>query len=274
MPHRFALPPLGLAILTLSLACGGDSDDDGNASADSTGTDPGSSSGGADNLTDPMTSVESSGAPTSVDSSGTNPGDTTDATVDSSSDGGSSDESGPMPVACQVWEITYDLTGSEFEISNTPAGAGNQVNVVAEPYDDDEHIGPGNIVLRFHDVDGAPGGDAFVSSYDMDLNFVVGGAVTVTTDLLVTGGPSECGLTTGTVAAATVAWAPAAMADIHTMGTILCMGGLCGLGGLPDGKPMPVDEVAEQELNPFVFSAELDSFTMAEVVISMDDQAT
>ena len=175
---------------------------------------------------------------------------------------------------CQVWEITYDLTGSEFEISGTPLGAGDQVNVVEEPYDDNKNIGPGSMVLHFQDVAGEPGGQAFINAYAMDINFVVTGPTTVTTDLVATAGPTDCGLTSGPLDNGTVNWAPAEMADVHTMGTILCMGGLCGLGGLPNGMAVPVDDTVAQPTNPFSFGNNLDSFTMNQVVIQMTNQST
>ncbi|MFV8753840.1 hypothetical protein ACNOYE_25120 [Nannocystaceae bacterium ST9] len=267
MLHRLPISLVGLSLSCCVglLGCGGGSDD-GNDEVDTTAGDTtagesGDSTGESTGDGDTTDTTETTDSPTTDTTETTDTTDTTDTT-----------ETGMGN--CQVWEITYDLTDSEFEISDTPFGAGDQVNVVAEPYDDDDHIGPGTMVLRFQDVGGEPGGQAFVSAYDMDINFVVSGATTVTTDLSATAGPSDCGLATGPLANDSVAWAPAEIADVHTMGTILCEGNLCMLGGLPNGMPVPVDDTAAQATNPFDFNADLTTFSMDQVVIAMDDQST
>jgi hypothetical protein len=274
MLNRPAYSGVALALACMSLACSGDDGDDGNAS-DTTGSASESSTGDASNTLGSMTTAETTVAMTTADTTGVTIADTTDATADTSE--GTSDGSTGEPETggnCQVWEIVYDLTDSEFEISDTPFGAGNQVNVVAQPYEDNDHIGPGTIVLRFQDVGGEPGGQAFISTYDVDIDFVITGPTTVTTELVVTAGPSDCGLTTGTLAGTTVAWDPAAMSEVHSVGSILCEGGLCGAGGLPNGDPVPVDDTDDQPVNPFVLAADLSSFTMEQIVIAMDDQST
>ncbi|MBW2734055.1 MAG: hypothetical protein JRH20_16835 [Deltaproteobacteria bacterium] len=175
---------------------------------------------------------------------------------------------------CSVWEITYDLAGSEFEIKNTPMGAGDQLNTVATPYDADDHVGPGTITLRFQDLNNAPGGLAAITEYAMGINFIIGGVSKVTTEMDMTAGPSACGVTTGTLNGATVAWSPAALVDTHAVGSILCEGVACVLGGMPDGQPTAVDEVADQALGDFVFAEGLGSFTMAATVVSQDNLST
>ena len=198
-----------------------------------------------------------------------------DSSSTGDSAGSSSDStSGTSTNACQVWEITYDLAGSEFEISGTPFGAGDQVNVLQEPYDADGNIGPGTFVLRFEDVDGAPGGLATMVSYEMVLNFVVGGLVTVTTDIEGQAGPEECGITQGQLNAGTVAWAPPQIVDYVTAGTVLCEGSLCTMGNLPNGKPVEMGGTADQPITDFVFEDDLSGFTMAELVVTMNDTST
>jgi hypothetical protein len=177
--------------------------------------------------------------------------------------------------SCSVWEIVYDLGGSEFEISDTPFGAGDQVNTVAEPYDADDHVGPGTMVLRFTDVGGDPGDRAWLISYTMAIHFVVdSGFTAVETDLDSSAGPNACGITTGSVNGTTVAWTPPTMAGRHSVGQMLCTGSFCSFAGLPDGTPVPVDETTDQPLSDFVFSADLSSFTMAQTVIEQDPNAT
>jgi hypothetical protein len=255
--------PLTL-LLALPLACFKPGDD-----GDEIGSDTDTDSGTTDEESTDSGSTDSTTDDTSeaTDSSETDPSDTTDTTEDTTD---TTDGS-----ACQVWEITYDLTNSEFEISGTPLGQGDQVNVVQEPYDDDENIGPGNLVMRFHDVGGAPGGQAFITSYAMDIHFVVDGNATITTDLVTDAGPDECGVAFGMLEAGTVPWDPATIAGMHTVGTILCEGLFgCNLGGLPDGMPVLVDDTTDQPINPFQFSADLTSFSMAPIVIANDDQST
>jgi len=173
-----------------------------------------------------------------------------------------------------VWAITYDLTGSEFELSGTPLGAGDQVNTVMEPYDQDDHIGPGEFLLYFEDVDGAPGGLSTMVSYTMVVNFVVDGATTVTTDISGQAGPEECGVTQGLLNGNTIAWAPPQIVDYTTMGTVLCEGALCGAGGLPNGDPVSMDGTSNQPLNNFEFADDVSGFTMATIVTDMDATST
>ncbi len=266
MLHRLPISLVGLSFTWVVLVGCGGSSDEGNDEVDTTGDTAGDTTGTTGDTT-------GDGDTTTSDTTGDTTGDTTsDTTSDTTGDTTDTTETGMGQ--CQVWAITYELTDSEFEISGTPLGAGDQVNIVTEPYADDDHIGPGTFVLHFQDVAGEPGGQAFIHSYDMDINFVISGVTTVTTDLVATAGPAECGLTSGPLSGTTVDWAPAEIADVHTMGTILCMGNLCGLGGLPNGMAVPVDDTAPQPTNPFDFSADLTTFSMDQIVIQMDDQST
>lgn len=249
-------------VLGVSLVCAGSfacGDDPGPASVDDeTGDDSGDGDTGGD------------------DTGGLDAGDGDSGDGDSGDgDSGDGDSTGGgEPGDCQVWEITYDLTDSEFEIADTQLGAGDQVNVVAEPHDEDEHVGPGKFVLRFQDVGGQPGGQALMHTYEMSLHFVVGGTVTVATDLETQAGPVDCGITSGSLAGTTVAWTPSAIVDLHRQGQILCSGSLCGLGGLPDGRPQVIDETEDQPISDFEFSDDLSGFTMAQTVIQQDNSST
>lgn len=262
--------PISLVCLSISclsvLGCGGSDDGDDEVAGDTTSdTTEGDTTTGDTTTGDTTDATDDTTTDTTTDTTG----DTTDATDDTTE---TTETTGNGD--CMVWEITYDLTDSEFEISGTPFGAGDQVNVVQEPYDADDNVGPGNIVVRFQDVGGNPGGTAFIESYDMDINFVVSGPTMVTTDLVASAAPQECGLTSGTLNGTSVGWIPPAIADVHTMGTILCEGGLCGLGGLPDGMPVAVDNTEDQAVSPFEFNADFTTFSMDQTVIAMDDQST
>ncbi len=263
---------IAVSLLGSVIGCG----DDGGSGDTDGGTD--ASSTGAGVTTDPQGTSSSSTDPTTPASSSTTDPSTTAA--DSSTGGdpseGSSEDTGETSTgACQVWEITYDLAGSEFEISGTAGGgAGDQVNVLQEPYDAGGNIGPGSFVLRFEDVDGTPGGLATMHTYDMVLNFVVGGAVTVTTDIQGQAGPEECGITQGLLNAGTVAWAPPLISDYVTVGEVLCEGVLCSLGGLPNGDPVDMGGTTDQPITDFVFEDDLSGFTMVELVVAMDNDST
>jgi hypothetical protein len=270
---------LPISVLGLSLACfglvacgGGGSDEGGNEEVDTTtgdSTGESTSESGTDTgTTDPTTDTGTTD-PTTEET--TDP--TTEETTDPTTDTGTGTET--TGGACQVWQITYDLSDSEFEISGTPLGAGDQVNVVVEDDQADDEIGPGTMVLYFEDMGGNPGGMAWIASYDMDSNFVVSSAgATVTTDLVISGEPAGCALAEGTLENGEVAWSNDEMADTHTMGTILCMGNFCMLGGLPNGMAVPVDEVGPQAISPFQFENDLSAFTMDQTVIQMDANST
>lgn len=276
-PQMQSLPlrlSLAMSLAACAIGCG---DDGGTADTDA---DTDASSTGAGVTTDAPSSASSTTDTTTPGSSSTTDDPSTTAADSSSSSGepseSSSEDTGETSTgACQVWEITYDLAGSEFEISGTAGGgAGDQVNVLQEPYDAGGNIGPGTFVLRFEDVDGTPGGLATMHTYEMVLNFVVGGAVTVTTDIEGQAGPEECGITQGLVDAGTVAWAPPLISDYVTTGTVLCEGLLCSLGGLPNGDPVDMGGTTDQPITDFVFEDDFSGFSMVELVVAMDDTST
>lgn len=254
------------SIFLLGTACGDDSSSEDTAANDSSGTTTSPATG--------TTSSPQTGDGSDTDETDSTPDTTTTGQDTDSADSTSSDSTGPAG-ECMVWEITYDLEGSEFEVSDTPLGAGDQVNVVTMPYDADDHVGPGSFVLRFQDVDGAPGGLAAMVSYDMEIQFAVdSGATLVETDLTTAAGPDECGVTTGMVEGTTVAWMPSAIVGRTSMGQILCTGAFCGVGGLPNGRPVPVDEVGDQPVSDFDFSEDFSTFTMLQTIIAQDDNST
>jgi hypothetical protein len=263
---------LGVSIAAAGLmACG----DDGNAeSSNETGDGDGDGTTG-DGDGDPT--GDGDGDPTGDgdgDPTGDGDGDPT-GDGDGDGDGDPTGDGDGDPGDCMAWEITYELTNSEFEISGTLGGLGDQVNVVEEPYDGDETVGPGSFVLHFQDVDGAPGGQAFMNAYEMSMHFkVVSIGATVETDLEGDAGPVDCGITSGSLEGTTVAWSPSAIVDHHSVGQILCTGFGCGPAMLPDGEPVPMDETSDQPISDFVFNNDLAGFTMDATVIQMDANST
>ncbi|MBV1861102.1 MAG: hypothetical protein KUG77_21980 [Nannocystaceae bacterium] len=269
--------PLRLSLaMVLAPVAGGCGEDGGVIGGD---TETNSTGAGTGVTMEMSGSSSSSSDPTTPTSTSTT--DPSTSAADSSTTGGapSEESSGGVTAesssgACQVWEVTYDLVGSEFEISGTPAGAGDQVNVLQEPYDAGGNIGPGSFVLRFEDIEGVPGGLATMVTYEMALHFVVGGTVTVTTDIQGQAGPEECGITQGLLNDGTVAWAPPQIVEYVTTGEVLCEGLLCSLGGLPNGTPVDMGTTTDQPLTDFVFADDLGAFTMAELVVDMDGNST
>lgn len=166
------------------------------------------------------------------------------------------------PQACESWLIEYDLSGSEFEIRNTPFGAGDAVNAV----------GPGRLQLRFPGQEGGPElGEVVLVRYELAMEFEVAG---VATDVDVTAGPEDCGVAMGTRTSSVVEWSTP-IADYRSMGTVTCNATefLCAAAGLPVGEPVARDSTHVQPLMPFVFGGadDFSSFTMAEVEVPNDD---
>lgn len=247
----------GLTLISLgALGCTDDSgSDEGNDEVGETATTD-------DTTTDTGDTTETSDTGTTEES--------TDGTTDTTDDTTEDESTETGPPACDVWEITYDLDGSLFRVESTI----NFEKPVEAPYDGDDTVGPGTVVVRFQDVDGAPGGTAALVSYEMSMHFLSGIPVIadVQTDLENSAGPDGCGLSTGPLGGTTVVWDPSAIVGHHSVGQIVCNGGGCGAGGLPNGDPVPVDEVSDQPVNPFVFSEDLSSFTMAEILISSTER--
>lgn len=174
-------------------------------------------------------------------------------------------DAGPQP--CEAWQVEYALTGSEFEIRNTPFGAGDAVNVV----------GPGTLVLLFpgDEASGPTAGEVRMLQYTLAMEFEVplGTAGNVATDVDITAGPEACGVAVGTRTSSVVAWSTP-LTGYHSMGTVTCNASefLCGAANLPVGQPVVQDTNTDQALMPFLFAGDADfsSFTMAEVEVPND----
>jgi len=163
---------------------------------------------------------------------------------------------------CETWIVDYDLTGSKFDIRNTPFGLGDATN----------DIGPGTLQLRFTDIGGDIGaGSASLLSYQMAMKFEV---MSVVSDLIAESGPDECGIAKGMFATETLTWS-SPLAGYRVHGTITCQASeqLCTLANLPHNTAKPVDDTSDQALNSFVVtsSAGTSSFTMDFVQVPNDD---
>ena len=112
----------------------------------------------------------------------------------------------------------------------------------------------------------------------MTQNFVTGamGLAEVTTDLMNTAGPAECGVARGQLEGNTLTWSPAEMVDHCQNGMVSCQGNFCGMQGSPP-QNMPFvynDDCGPYSLNAFMMNNGVDGFTMPEVVVSMGNGQT
>src|SRR5450631_1239506 len=76
----------------------------------------------------------------------------------------------PLPPAayaddppCNAWEVEYTLSPVQVRLSDTAMGAGDGVH----------SIGPGKVVLHFDHVNGQPGGNVKLMTYEMTDQFTV-----------------------------------------------------------------------------------------------------
>lgn len=177
---------------------------------------------------------------------------------------------------CTSWLATYDLTGSVFFID----AVFDFSVVLQEPYGDALNMGPGHVVVRFPDDNGAPGeGPVSITEYALTQNMVTGvaGFASVTTELENWSGPDECGVALGDLAAGSAGWSAPGLAPYCQDGQISCTGFLCGTSGAPpEGVPQIIDNVCTSlSLNDFDFTGALDAFTSPAITVSSDaDQTT
>lgn len=171
-------------------------------------------------------------------------------------------------------DVTYDLTGTTFEIRNTPLnGAGDQINTLEMPYTANDKYGPGEMIIRFAaDGSGDPiAGSAHIVKYEVDTNFTVSAGATVETDLLVRALPEGCSAAIGTFDGSKVAWNNPGFTNYTSTGTVLCTGALCAFANLPNGMPVAINESGPQALNDFTFTNGVGAFTSPEVQVPNDD---
>lgn len=160
---------------------------------------------------------------------------------------------------CDAFMIEYDLAGSQFEIRNTPLGAGDATN----------DIGPGRLRVRYPAVSGAKAnGPVALIEYTNVMQFTVN---QVETDMIASAGPDTCGISTGDFNNGIIEWSGPIL-NYQSKGEVTCHAGelVCGLANLPNGEPVDRDTETDQDLNPFVF-LEDGSFTMEWVEIPNDD---
>lgn len=164
---------------------------------------------------------------------------------------------------CDAWDVQYTLA-AKLQLTDTPMGAGNGIYPV----------GPGSVVLRYENVDGAPGGVVQLRAYAMREFFRIDSSALfwkthVVTDTRTTASPDACGvIATGKLDGTTLHWVSTA-AGYRTDGTLDCDGSLCGSFGAPPGGKselhIPPHAVT---LGPFKFAPDMKTFSMPSTLVS------
>jgi hypothetical protein len=175
-------------------------------------------------------------------------------------------EAQPSSQSCTAWDVDYVLA-AKLQLTDTPLGQGDG------SYD----IGPGSVKLRFDDRDGSPGGAVRMLSYNMKEFFVIKSkalfwTTTVTTDTQTRATPASCGYAAeGALADSKIKWSTK-VNGYRTDGTLTCEGSLCGkFGAPPPGKSELHIGPNQVAFNPFVFTPDMKTLTMARTWVSKTD---
>jgi|SoiMethySBSTD1v2_1073268.scaffolds.fasta_scaffold05057_10 hypothetical protein len=167
------------------------------------------------------------------------------------------DDAGDAGSACEVWDVGY-LLGAKLRLSDTPHGAGDGVY----------EIGPGEVTLRFDNVNGAPGGNVQMRSYHMRDHFTIkstalflSAKVITRTDTRAT--PNRCGSAAeGELQGGALNW-ESKVRGYKTAGTLTCEGSLCGkFGAPPTGMTQLNIGPNDVAFNAFKFNPDRTRFTM------------
>jgi hypothetical protein len=161
------------------------------------------------------------------------------------------------PPPCNTWEVEYTLA-AQVELSDTLMGAGDGVHT----------IGPGTLVLHFDNVNGAPGANAKLMTYDMTDQFTVnakfaGVGTNVVNDTHTKTTPNICGVAAqGTLTGRVLTWSTL-WNGVHTDGHVTCSGSMCGrFGGPPSGQSDVHTPAHPVVFKPFEYTPDLKTFHM------------
>jgi hypothetical protein len=161
---------------------------------------------------------------------------------------------------CDSWDAVYSVSGN-LQLSDTPMGAGNGTYP----------IGPGKVVLRFD----PGGGRVAMLAYEMSERFGIEAKKIFWTTRVDTDATARatvagaCGhAAEGAMRGHTLVWATK-VNGLRTDGTLACKGSLCGQFGAPPPGTSPLHVGPEPvQLQPFEFSADGKTFTMASTFLS------
>ena len=165
------------------------------------------------------------------------------------------------------WEVEYGLSAN-LKLTETPMGEGDGVY----------NIGPGKAVLRYENKGGQPGGNVKMLQYQMREFFTIKSktlfwTTTVITDTNTAATPNACSIAAeGALdASRQVVWRTP-VRGYRTDGTLTCQGSLCGKFGAPPPGQSPL-HIGPNPVGfkPFVFSADMKTFTMATTHVSKTD---
>jgi hypothetical protein len=158
---------------------------------------------------------------------------------------------------CAAWDVTYALSGT-LRISDTPMAAGDGVHAV----------GPGALVLRFDDRDGAPAGRARVLSFEIAEHFAVHPQAVLWRASVVTDASARAagdrGVPTGlgTLEGDILRW-QGPIRGYRTDGALTCDGSLCGRFGAPPQGRSPLHVASgDVHFQPLRFRSGGSSFEM------------
>jgi len=172
-------------------------------------------------------------------------------------------------VHCAYWEVEYELSGT-LKISNTTFGAGDGTHIA----------GPGKLVLRFEDVNGQPGGNVTVVSYEMTTRFTVdahflGIGTTVVTDCSTRSTADVCSAVAKGLLGddRTIRW-QGPWTGIRTDGTLTCSGTCGRFGAPPRGKSEMHKPSHTVAFGPFTFTASRTAFYMGYAVVDRTSSDT
>jgi hypothetical protein len=161
------------------------------------------------------------------------------------------------PPACNTWEVDYSLAAI-VQLSDTAMGAGDGFH----------QIGPGKVQLHFDNVNGAPGGNVKLTTYEMTDQFTVnahvfGVGTNVTNDTKTMTTPNVCGVAAqGLLSDRTVRWSTL-WNGMHTDGHVTCAGSMCGRFGAPPTGTSEVHQPAHPvSFKSFEYAPDMKSFHM------------
>lgn len=167
-----------------------------------------------------------------------------------------------------VMRVTYDLSGTHFEIRDTFQGLGDGVY----------EIGPGAVVIDYPVVDGAiVDGPVKMRNLTLFQQFTAANlGATVTADLFTEANFSGAQtFATGTLSNGVITWTQTI--PYKVTGTNTCQGAFCGAAGFEQGVPRDESGESPVEFLPFRFSSggpqQGRGFTGDEILLQSDAAA-
>lgn len=168
--------------------------------------------------------------------------------------------------SCDAWDVTYKLNAN-LELRDTPMGQGDGVF----------RIGPGQVVLRFENKGGQPGGGVRMRSYRMRDYFTIKTktlfwSTTVVNRTKTRGTPDKCGnVAKGKLYGDKLRW-QTKVRGYRTDGYLTCEGSLCGkFGAPPPGRTDLHIGPNDVPFNPFSFRDGKKVITMARTFVTKTD---